>query len=293
MKKITNYFLLKRTQKTNEKKSFVEFLCMLIIVMSLLMAFYSLTFMYFNVIIVGILSFVSFLGILGILFLFKTKTKVSTIANLFMTLMYVTFVVLILLTGNTSSPFIPLLIIFSVCSFVTFKNLNAFVWTIFAILFYTVLLVISEYEIVNYNAINNDSRLSTLIAVQLVMYIAICTIGYIAWMKMYKNDTEDVISKKYAFIKFTEIELLIMDWNFLKYKFSKKFNSQIEVIENLEFLTPHEKKYTLIDYFKLDLILIAETLNVSTRTVETNYYRIRKKLKENNRQEKFPYHKIK
>ena len=48
-----------------------------------------------------------------------------------------------------------------------------------------------------------------------------------------------------------------MDWNFLKYKFSKKFNEQIEEIDQLDFLTPHEKKYALIDYFKLDLILIS------------------------------------
>ena len=66
-----------------------------------------------------------------------------------------------------------------------------------------------------------------------------------------------------------------------------------EEIDQLDFLTPHEKKYALIDYFKLDLILISETLSVSTRTVETNYYRIRKKLKENNCQEKYPFHRIK
>ena len=293
MKKITNYFLLKRTQKTSEKKSFLELTCLLMIIMSLVFAIYSLTFIYFNVTIVGILSLISFLGIIGVLFLFKTKTKVSIIANLFITLLYLIFVALTVLTGNISSPFIPWVIIIPVYSFITFKNLNVFVWTIFSFLFYTFLLVISEYEIVIHNEINNNSRLSSLIAVQLVMYISIFGIAFIFWKKMYKNDAEDVISKNYSFIKFTEIELLIMDWNFLKYKFSKKFNSQIEVIENLEFLTPHEKKYALIDYFKLDLILIAETLNVSTRTVETNYYRIRKKLKENNRQEKFPYHKIK
>ena len=133
------------------------------------------------------------------------------------------------------------------------------------------------------------------ITIQVLLYITIIANGLIAWIILFKSEsTETELQKKsFSYISFTDIELLIMDWNFLKYKFSNKFNDQIEEIDKLDFLTPHEKKYTLIDYFKLDLILISETLSVSTRTVETNYYRIRKKLKENNRQEKYPYHKTK
>ncbi|MDG2343978.1 MAG: hypothetical protein P8L23_05320 [Flavobacteriales bacterium] len=155
------------------------------------------------------------------------------------------------------------------------------------------LLTAYNYEYINLLSQLNNQFLFEII-IQGIIYLSAIAIGFIAWRLLFKSKSNEIIQKRrYSYISYTDIELLIMDWNFLKYKFSIKFNEQIEEIDQLDFLTPHEKKYALIDYFKLDLILISETLSVSARTVETNYYRIRKKLKENNRQEKYPYHRIK
>ena len=161
--------------------------------------------------------------------------------------------------------------------------------------FYTTITLLSvfNYEMNLLDLIVNKFIFESVI--QGIIYISAIAIGYIAWRILFKSESSETAQQKrsYSYISYTDIELLIMDWNFLKYKFSKKFNEQIEEIDQLDFLTPHEKKYALIDYFKLDLILISETLSVSTRTVETNYYRLRKKLKENNCQEKYPFHRIK
>lgn len=293
MKGIIDYFILDYAKKSSQKKTFIEFIFLCMLIICSVMAIYTLIFISFDMIEIGIVTLLSFLAISSSLFLFKRKKRVSTISDTFMIINYLSFVAVILLTGKTNSPFITWIIAIPVCSFLIQKNMKILIWTILSFLFYTLILIFPEHKVESYNLTPNNYEFAFLIITQIVMYLAIFTIGYFSWIKLFKKYSDEIVSKNYAFIKFTDVELLIMDWNFLKYKFSKKFNSQIEAIDSLEFLTPHEKKYTLIDYFKLDLILIAETLNVSTRTVETNYYRIRKKIKENNHSDKYPYQKIK
>ena len=92
-----------------------------------------------------------------------------------------------------------------------------------------------------------------------------------------ENSKKDVI-----YIDQSDINYFILNWNFIKSKLFEKFPKILETIDNLHFLTDHEKKYALMKHFRLDVDLLADKLNVSKRTIETNLYRVNNKLKKNN-----------
>ena len=77
------------------------------------------------------------------------------------------------------------------------------------------------------------------------------------------------------------MDYFAVNWNFMKDKFQLKYRQVIRTVDDYFFLTEHEKKYAFIDYLKLDPDKLAESMNVSKRTIETNFYRVRKKLKLN------------
>ncbi len=295
MKVIIKYFIGDYSINSTTKFPLIEFMIFTMMYLCCIFLIYGVVLISFNLNGLGISSILSFIIAIGICFLFKTKTSLNTITNAFLSVCFVYFTICILLTGNTSSPFAPWLIAIPAFAITISKNITGLVWTVLCMVFFTTITLLSLF---NYNmnllALEHNKFLFEII-IQGLIYISAIAIGLITWRILFKSEPIEIAQQKrsYSYISYTDIELLIMDWNFLKYQFSKKFNQQIEAIEQLDFLTPHEKKYALIDYFKLDLILISETLSVSTRTVETNYYRVRKKLKENNYHEKYPYHKIK
>jgi hypothetical protein len=85
------------------------------------------------------------------------------------------------------------------------------------------------------------------------------------------------------------INIEIRNWKNFKKAISVDYQYLIDEIEALEFLTNNEKMYTAFIPFELPQKDIAEFLCVSLRTVETNFYRLRAKLKENNHSVTYPF----
>lgn len=85
----------------------------------------------------------------------------------------------------------------------------------------------------------------------------------------------------------------VKSWNDFKQVYAEEFKDIIVEVEKIEFLSKTEKLYAAFQPFELSHKDIASLLSVSLRTVGTNFYRLRLKLKENNFDEDFPYHEKK
>lgn len=81
----------------------------------------------------------------------------------------------------------------------------------------------------------------------------------------------------------------VRNWNDFKQYMHKNYHGIITEIEQLDFLSKTEKLYAALQPFGLSHKEIAILLNVSLRTVGTNFYRLRLKLKEINRCSDYPY----
>jgi hypothetical protein len=81
----------------------------------------------------------------------------------------------------------------------------------------------------------------------------------------------------------------VRNWNDFKQYVPENYHDIIQEIEQLDFLSKTEKLYAALQPFELSHKEIAIFLNVSLRTVGTNFYRLRIKLKEINRSCDYPY----
>lgn len=81
----------------------------------------------------------------------------------------------------------------------------------------------------------------------------------------------------------------VNNWNDFKQVYADEYKDVIVEVEKIEFLSKTEKLYAAFQPFELSHKDIASLLNVSLRTVGTNFYRLRLKLKENGYEEDFPY----
>lgn len=72
-----------------------------------------------------------------------------------------------------------------------------------------------------------------------------------------------------------------IDWNHIKSAFSLTHSEIIDKIDTMDFLTKTEKMYAFYTKFNYNQKQLADELAVSLRTVETNFYRVRQKLKKN------------
>ncbi len=84
----------------------------------------------------------------------------------------------------------------------------------------------------------------------------------------------------------------IKSWTDFKKNMLDKHPEMIQKIESLEFLSKTEKLYAGLLPFDISHKEIADLLCVSLRTVETNFYRLRTKLKENNLSFNYPYNSM-
>lgn len=124
--------------------------------------------------------------------------------------------------------------------------------------------------------------LNTLIGVFLVMAAI-----YTNWLKEYnkiRNSEENVKENQKTTPSYTlSIEdlkvLKKIDWNEVYHHFKTSHNELVNTIENNNNLSPTEKMYCFLDYFNFPNKELSELLFVSIRTVETNFYRMRRKLK--------------
>jgi hypothetical protein len=69
-----------------------------------------------------------------------------------------------------------------------------------------------------------------------------------------------------------------LDWNIIKSIYLSKYNELITSIEANQYLSKTEKMYAFFDNFQLSNKFLSDALCVSVRTIETNFYRTRKKL---------------
>lgn len=89
---------------------------------------------------------------------------------------------------------------------------------------------------------------------------------------------EDESLTRYSLRASDLLELPFVDYAELKHHFKSKFNLIFLKIDQTEDLTKNERLYYFLLHFEITHKELADILNVSNRTVETNFYRIRKKL---------------
>lgn len=89
---------------------------------------------------------------------------------------------------------------------------------------------------------------------------------------------EDESLTRYSLRASDLLELPFVDYAELKHHFKSKFNLIFLKIDQTENLTKNERLYYFLLHFEITHKELADILNVSNRTVETNFYRIRKKL---------------
>lgn len=112
----------------------------------------------------------------------------------------------------------------------------------------------------------------------------------IRWEKVNDQQNEKVVPVYSFDLKNCQRE--VKSWNDFKHVYVNEFKDIIVEVEKIEFLSKTEKLYAALQPFELSHKDIAYLLSVSLRTVGTNFYRLRLKLKENNYLSDFPYSKI-
>lgn len=109
---------------------------------------------------------------------------------------------------------------------------------------------------------------------------------YTNWLKEYNSIRTE--SKKIPVTEAFPISIndlrkvKLTDWNSLKDNFKTTYPEIIQRIESNKDLSKTEKLYAFLDHFQFSNKDLSEILCVSIRTIETNFYRMRRKLKEGN-----------
>ena len=268
--------------KKGYHKNYVSFVCIVLVVVVLLTLFLAPIFYIYALKTVALgLCITSFL-LISIVFLFKSNLNISFIVNTFLTIYSIGLIFGIIEYSRMNSPLIPLLICAPFIAAIILKKIELVIW----ILIITITLsLISAYstkgsEIASF-VINKKINYLIYIITDLGIIITVFSISYFHWKYMQKEDDKE-IEKDIIYLEDSDINYFILNWNFIKSKLYDKFPNILEKIDNLHFLTDHEKKYALIKHFRLDINILTEKMNVSKRTIETNLYRVKLKMKKNN-----------
>lgn len=155
-----------------------------------------------------------------------------------------------------------------------------------------ILLFLAYSKIEGVDKVYNITLYLNLLMAILIIALAV----YTNWLSLFNNlkskwrYENSSLVKNAGFVldlKTTGIEM--KNWRDLKQFMSMDYPNLIEEIEQLDFLSKNEKMYAALLPFELKQKEIADLLSISIRTVETNFYRLRSKLKENNRSVNYPY----
>ena len=158
----------------------------------------------------------------------------------------------------------------------------------FGLYYFQDVFILVLFYLSNQNIIFSDTLYSintffnTLIGVNLI-FLAI----YTNWLKEYNYIRISLKTKSNVVIKNNDIYLSIeklkeitpLNWNEISSKLKEIHPIIIGHISNNDQLTKTEKLYAFLDYFDFANKELSEILNVSVRTIETNFYRMRLKYK--------------
>jgi hypothetical protein len=134
----------------------------------------------------------------------------------------------------------------------------------------------------------------------LLMAILIIALAvYTNWLSLFNNlksklrhENAGLVKNAVFVLDLKETGIEIKNWRDLKQFMSMDYPDLIEEIEQFDFLSKNEKMYATLLPFELKHKELADLLCVSLRTVETNFYRLRAKLKDNNRSVNYPYNNL-
>ena len=221
---------------------------------------------------------------IGMLFvsmvLFRTKIKLKIINNIHLVICTFMIFTNTLYTGGILSPILPWLLTIPFIASFLLKNIYSWVWVCLTVSLFSILNYVQHYELIKSTEIISENYFELFMTVNLILLIAFGLLIIMSWNYFYKKDKVS-FNKDAIYIEEGELDYFIINWNFVKSKLIDKYTEQIKFIDQQYYLTEHEKKYALINYLKIEPELIAEKLNVSKRTIETNLYRVRKKFKKN------------
>ena len=267
--------------KKGYENNYIEFVAKSFLSTFYIVISYSCTFYFIDYKMSSLFLIVTAILIMSCLFLFKTSIKLPTISNSYLFICTTSLISLVLFSGGINSPVLPWLICIPFIANIIFRTLGVWVWTTLII---SVISTLSYLNLLNIHLTNlldqNSNSLSLFLLLNVGLVLTLILFTYTNWQYRYKKGKKALI-KKVQYITQNEMDYFAVNWNFMKDKFQLKYRPIIRIIDDYFFLTEHEKKYAFIDYLKLDPDELAESMNVSKRTIETNFYRVRKKLKTN------------
>lgn len=212
--------------------------------------------------------------------LFRTNIKLKIINNLHLVICTYMIFTNILYTGGILSPILPWLLTIPFIASFLLKNIFSWIWVCLTVSLFAILNYLQHFNLLTSKELISESYFELFMAVNLILLIAFGLLIIMSWNYFYRKDKVK-FEKNPIYIEEGELDYFVINWNFVKSKLINKYREQIKFIDKQHYLTEHEKKYALINYLKIEPELIAEKLNVSKRTIETNLYRVRKKFKQN------------
>ena len=268
--------------KKGYENNYIEFVAKSFLSTFYIVISYSCTFYFIDYKMSSLFLIATAILVMGCLFLFRTSIKLPIISNSYLFICTTSLISLVLFSGGINSPVLPWLICIPFIANIIFRTLGVWVWTTLIISVISSLSYLNLFNIHLTNLLDqNSNSLSLFFLLNVGLVLTLILFTYTNWQYRYKKGKKALI-KKVQYITQNEMDYFSVNWNFMKDKFQLKYSHIIRIIDDYFFLTEHEKKYAFIDYLKLDPDELAESMNVSKRTIETNFYRVRKKLKLNN-----------
>ncbi len=209
---------------------------------------------------------------------YKTKIKLSTINNIYLFIYSNGIFLVIIFSGGLTSPILPWLLTIPFVASFLLKRIYSWIWISTTVLILTFLSYSYQINFPQQNELEISINYHVFYIINLLLLFCFALLINNGWSTYFKKD-KSKLEREAVYITNDEIDYFILNWNFIKSKIGDKFHEIINYLDQLDFLTPHEKKFALLAYLKIDPDLLAEKLNVSKRTIETNFYRVRKKLK--------------